>query len=122
MLYLCASDNTQMLKWVDQVLDVPQDQRPIILLLADEGPWPNGYRYDEFGFDLGQLPPSDRDAVAPRERPQVGGHAADALVRDRAEHDQVGAQRGVAAQAHLEAAPRRHQGDLPGLLRRLHQR
>jgi hypothetical protein len=43
--------NTQMLKWVDQVLAVPQDQRPIIFLLADEGPWPKGYRQDERGFD-----------------------------------------------------------------------
>ena len=43
--------NAQMLEWVDQVLDVPQDERPIIFLLADEGPWPNGYRYDERGFD-----------------------------------------------------------------------
>jgi hypothetical protein len=43
--------NAQMLEWVDEVLDVPQDERPIIFLLADEGPWPNGYRYDERGFD-----------------------------------------------------------------------
>jgi len=40
-----------MLEWVDEVLDVPQDERPIIFLLADEGPWPDGYRYDERGFD-----------------------------------------------------------------------
>lgn len=43
--------NAQLLAWVDEVLNVPQDERPIILLLADEGPWPNGYRYDERGFD-----------------------------------------------------------------------
>jgi len=30
---------------------VPEDQRPIILLLSDEGPWPNGYRYNERAFD-----------------------------------------------------------------------
>lgn len=43
--------NSRMLAWVDQLLSVPQDQRPIIMLLADEGPWPNGYRFNERGFD-----------------------------------------------------------------------
>jgi len=43
--------NTQMLAWVDKVLNVPADQRPIIILQADEGPWPPGYRHDERGFD-----------------------------------------------------------------------
>lgn len=43
--------NTQLLAWVDQLLDVPEDQRPIIVMLADEGPWPNGYREDERDFD-----------------------------------------------------------------------
>lgn len=43
--------NTQMLTWVDQLVDVPEDERPIIMLLADEGPWPRGYRRDERGFD-----------------------------------------------------------------------
>jgi len=43
--------NTQMLAWVDQLLAVPQSQRPIIMLLADEGPWPPGYRQDEKGFE-----------------------------------------------------------------------
>ena len=43
--------NTEMLKWVDQLLAVPGAQRPIIMLLADEGPWPAGYRADERNFD-----------------------------------------------------------------------
>jgi hypothetical protein len=43
--------NTQMLQWVDEVLNVPAAQKPIIFLLADEGPWPKGYRQDERGFD-----------------------------------------------------------------------
>jgi hypothetical protein len=30
---------------------VPSDKRPIIMLLADEGPWPAGYRADERGFN-----------------------------------------------------------------------
>jgi hypothetical protein len=43
--------NIQMLAWMDQLLDVPKDERPIIVLAADEGPWPQGYRHDERGFD-----------------------------------------------------------------------
>lgn len=43
--------NTQLLAWVDQLLAVPAKQRPIIMLLADEGPWPKGYRSNEKGFD-----------------------------------------------------------------------
>ncbi|MEP7040094.1 MAG: hypothetical protein ABI864_00815 [Chloroflexota bacterium] len=43
--------NTQMLKWVDQVLDVPEAQRPIIMLLGDEGPWTPAYRHNERGYD-----------------------------------------------------------------------
>jgi len=43
--------NTQVLAWMDQLLDVPAAERPIIILAADEGPWPKGYRHDERGFD-----------------------------------------------------------------------
>jgi hypothetical protein len=40
-----------MLAWVDQLLSVPEDERPIIMLLADEGPWPRGYRANERRFN-----------------------------------------------------------------------
>jgi len=43
--------NIQMLAWMDQLLNVPEAERPIIVLAADEGPWPQGYRHDERGFD-----------------------------------------------------------------------
>ena len=43
--------NIQMLAWMDQLLNVPEDERPIIVLAADEGPWPQGYRHDERGYD-----------------------------------------------------------------------
>jgi hypothetical protein len=43
--------NARMLEWVDQLLDVPPDERPVIFLLSDEGPWPSGYRLNERGFD-----------------------------------------------------------------------
>jgi hypothetical protein len=51
--------NAQMLAFVDKLLDVPPDERPIILLLADEGPWPYGYRRDERGFDWTTATPDD---------------------------------------------------------------
>lgn len=51
--------NTQLLAWVDQLLSVPADQRPIIVLLADEGPWPSGYRQDERDFDWTTASASD---------------------------------------------------------------
>ena len=43
--------NTQMLAWMDQLLDVPADERPIIILAADEGPWTPQYRRNERGYD-----------------------------------------------------------------------
>jgi len=51
--------NTQMLAWVDQLLSVPKAQRPIIMLLADEGPWPKGYRYNERGLDWTSATPDE---------------------------------------------------------------
>jgi hypothetical protein len=51
--------NAQMLAWVDQLLEVPEDQRPIIVMMADEGPWTPGYRRDERGFDWTQASPAD---------------------------------------------------------------
>jgi hypothetical protein len=43
--------NAQMLAWMDQLLDVPPAERPIIMLLGDEGPWTPGYRKNERGYD-----------------------------------------------------------------------
>jgi hypothetical protein len=51
--------NSQMLAWVDQVLAVPAEKRPIIMLLADEGPWPLGYRRNERGFDWTTATPAE---------------------------------------------------------------
>ena len=51
--------NTQMLAWVDQLLNVPADRRPLIVLLSDEGPWPLGYRQDERGFDWTTATPAE---------------------------------------------------------------
>jgi hypothetical protein len=43
--------NAQILAWLDKVMEVPASQRPIVVLMADEGPWPFGYRVDERHFD-----------------------------------------------------------------------
>ena len=36
--------NVRVLQMVDRLLDVPQAERPVIILQADEGPFPDGYR------------------------------------------------------------------------------
>jgi hypothetical protein len=43
--------NDRILRLVDRLLDVPPDERPIILLQADEGPFPARYDADEWRFD-----------------------------------------------------------------------
>ncbi len=43
--------NAQMLAWIDKVLAVSAADRPIIILQSDEGPWTNGYRRNERGFN-----------------------------------------------------------------------
>jgi hypothetical protein len=51
--------NKRMLAWVDELLDVPEERRPIIVLLADEGPWPDSYRSNEFSFDWTSATPAE---------------------------------------------------------------
>ena len=42
--------NTRVLEALDRLLDVPADQQPIIILQADEGPWPPGFTADQRDF------------------------------------------------------------------------
>ena len=51
--------NDTMLAWLDQVLAVPEEQRPIIIMQADEGAWPYGYRRNELDFDWTTASPED---------------------------------------------------------------
>ena len=46
--------NRRILGLVDRLLDVPAAQRPIIMLQADEGPFPARYDADEWRFDWRQ--------------------------------------------------------------------
>jgi hypothetical protein len=51
--------NIQMLAWMDQLLNVPEAERPIIVLAGDEGPWPKGYRQHERSFDWTTASPEE---------------------------------------------------------------
>jgi hypothetical protein len=43
--------NDQLLHLVDDLLDVPQDKRPIVILQADEGPFPERFARDQENFN-----------------------------------------------------------------------
>jgi hypothetical protein len=43
--------NAQVLSWLDSLLDVPPDERPIVVIQADEGPFPQRYARNEGAFD-----------------------------------------------------------------------
>lgn len=45
--------NDQIKAFVAELLAVPEDQRPIIILTADEGPYPDAYAADQAGYDWG---------------------------------------------------------------------
>jgi len=46
-----AYTNDQLRLIIDTLLDVPEDERPIIILQADEGPYPDRYDEDRDSFD-----------------------------------------------------------------------
>jgi Sulfatase len=46
--------NSQIMKFVDSVMKLPEEQRPIIVLAADEGPYPARYNVDTNNFDWAQ--------------------------------------------------------------------
>ncbi len=43
--------NTFILDYVDRLIDSPEDEQPIIILQADEGPFPARYDANVEGFD-----------------------------------------------------------------------
>ncbi len=51
--------NAQVLKWLDSLLDVPADERPIVVVQADEGPFPIRYARDEGAFDWTTATPDE---------------------------------------------------------------
>jgi hypothetical protein len=51
--------NSQVLTWLDSLLDVPPDQRPIVIIQSDEGPFPPRYAANEVGFDWTAATPEE---------------------------------------------------------------
>lgn len=51
--------NQRVLEAIDRLLDVPAGQEPIILLQADEGPWPPGFTEDQRYFDWLEATPRE---------------------------------------------------------------
>jgi hypothetical protein len=51
--------NAQVLAWLDRLLDVPPDERPIVVVQADEGPFPIRYARDEGVFDWTTATPEE---------------------------------------------------------------
>ena len=43
--------NTSLKRWLEPLLALPEDERPIIILQADEGPYPRQLARDSLGFD-----------------------------------------------------------------------
>lgn len=51
--------NGQMLRWLDSLLSVPADQQPIVIIQADEGPFPTRYARNEGAFDWTTATPEE---------------------------------------------------------------
>jgi hypothetical protein len=45
--------NDRIKAFLDELLAVPEAERPIIILTADEGPYPDGYAANQAGYDWG---------------------------------------------------------------------
>lgn len=51
--------NVETLAFIDSVLSRPVDERPILVIQADEGPWPQRYRQNERQFDWTKATPAE---------------------------------------------------------------
>lgn len=51
--------NAQVLAWLDALLAVPPDRQPIVIIQADEGPFPPRYAAYEIGFDWTTATPAE---------------------------------------------------------------
>jgi hypothetical protein len=51
--------NAKVLEWLDSLLDVPPDERPIVVIQADEGPFPSRYARNEGAFDWTTATPEE---------------------------------------------------------------
>jgi hypothetical protein len=53
--------NSQVLDWLDALFAVPADQRPIVIIQADEGPFPPNYVQHEAVFDWTTATPEEHE-------------------------------------------------------------
>ena len=51
--------NAKVLEWLDSLLAVPPDERPIVIIQADEGPFPIKYARNEGAFDWTAATPDE---------------------------------------------------------------
>jgi hypothetical protein len=51
--------NAQVLGWLDSILSVPPDEQPIVIMQADEGPFPPRYARNERAFDWTTATPEE---------------------------------------------------------------
>ena len=54
-----AYTNTRIRSFIEGLLALPEDQQPIIILQADEGPWTDAYFADKVGYDWNTATPED---------------------------------------------------------------
>jgi len=54
-----AYTNTRIRSFVEGLLALPEDQQPIIIVQADEGPWTDPYFADKVGYDWRTATPED---------------------------------------------------------------
>jgi hypothetical protein len=51
--------NERIIEFVDRALDVPEGEEPVIILQADEGPYPGGFARDQDTFDWLEATPEE---------------------------------------------------------------
>jgi hypothetical protein len=51
--------NSRLRSFIEGLLARPESEQPIIILQADEGPWPERYGSDKFGFDWSKATPRE---------------------------------------------------------------
>jgi hypothetical protein len=51
--------NARLQRFIEGLLAAPEEDRPIIILQADEGPWTDGYASDKVGYDWATASPEE---------------------------------------------------------------
>jgi hypothetical protein len=51
--------NEQLTSWIESIQALPEDRRPIVIVQADEGPYPRPYDRDTVNFDWSTATPDE---------------------------------------------------------------